>query len=146
MPARTPETDLPDQVRHRVLGLAGYSRGRLNRRLVVLERDRDTYVEAVSYCLPLIALIKHGSFEQENEWRLVVPRYDLDYTGMKVRTAGGQLVPYVECSFERTAIAEIVIGPGGDLHSERAVRALLFANGYDPDTIQVSYSAAPFRG
>jgi hypothetical protein len=108
--------------------------------------ERDGYVEAVSFCLPQIALIKHESFAQENEWRLVVPRYDLDYAGIAVRAMGGRLVPYVECPFEDTAIVEIVIGPGGDLHSERAVLALLAANGYDPDKVQVSHSAAPFRG
>lgn len=85
-------------------------------------------------------------FAQENEWRLVVPRYDLTYSGISVRAMGVRLVPYVECPFEDSAIAEIVIGPGGDLHSERAVLALLAANGYDPDEIQISHSSAPFRG
>ena len=108
--------------------------------------ERVGYVEAVSFCLPQVALVKHEAFAQENEWRLVVPRYDLDYSNIKVRAIGGRLIPYVECPFEDDAISEIVIGPGGDLHSERAVLALLAANEFNPDKVQIAYSAAPFRG
>jgi hypothetical protein len=108
--------------------------------------SRKGYVEAVCFCLPQIALIKHNSFAHENEWRLVVPRYDLDYANIAVRSVGGRHIPYVNCHFADDAIAEIVIGPGGDLHSERAVRTLLAAKGYNSDTIQISQSSAPFRG
>lgn len=108
--------------------------------------QRLGYVEAVSYCLPKIALVKHESFAEEHEWRLVKPRYDLEFEGISVRFAGNRAIPYVMCPFEKSAVAEIVIGPGGDLHSERAVRALLAENDYDHAKITISHSTAPFRG
>lgn len=106
----------------------------------------SAYVEAVSFCLPQIALVKHQSFAQEKEWRLVVPRYSGDYSNVKVLARGQDLVPYVECAFPTAAVAEIVIGPGGDFHAVRAVRALLQEHGYDTNTVCISQSTAPFRG
>ncbi|TGD90565.1 DUF2971 domain-containing protein [Mycolicibacterium sp. CH28] len=107
--------------------------------------EHDGYVEAVTYCLPRIAFVKHPAFEQEKEFRLAIPRYDVDLREVKVRLTSS-LVPYIECNFNKQCVAEIVIGPGGNLHSVRAVRALLKQYGYDPEEIQITHSNAPFRG
>lgn len=106
----------------------------------------DAYVEAVSFCLPQIALVKHAAFALEKEWRLVVPRYSGDYSNVKVLARGQDLVPYVDCKFPAPAVAEIVIGPGGDFHSVRAVRALLQQHGYDTSEVCITQSSAPFKG
>jgi hypothetical protein len=105
----------------------------------------DGFRDAIDFCMPRLALVKHDAFEQEREWRLVVSRYNTALDGIKVRATPG-LVPYVECSFDQSCVAEIVIGPGGDFHSERAVRALLKANDYRPNALRITQSRAPFRG
>jgi hypothetical protein len=104
------------------------------------------YFDAVRYLMPELALVKHDAFEAEREWRLVVsPNPERPpVVGVRVRSAG--LTPYVECAFARSCVAEIVIGPGGSFHSERAVRMLLRANGYNPDEVQITQSRAPYRG
>lgn len=106
----------------------------------------EGYIEAVSFCLPQIALVKHEAFKQEKEWRLVVPHYNLKYDEVKVRPGTQGVVPYVELGFPREAVAEIVIGPGGDFHSVRAARALLAQHNYDTTKVHIAHSAAPFRG
>jgi hypothetical protein len=104
------------------------------------------YFETVNRLLPQLALIKHGAFWQEREWRLVVsPQRGRRRPEVKVRATSG-FVPYVECAVERSCVAEIVIGPGGDFHSERAVRMLLRAHGYNPDNVRITQSLAPYRG
>jgi hypothetical protein len=103
------------------------------------------YFETVNHLLPQLALIKHDAFWQEREWRLVVsPQQGRDRPQVKVRVAS-QLVPYVECGFEPSCVAEIVIGPGGDFHTERAVRMLLRAKGYNPEEVKITQSRAPYR-
>jgi hypothetical protein len=104
------------------------------------------YYGALMYCMPRLAAVKHGAFEQEVEWRLILPYDGLSgHRPVEVRTSP-RLIPYVEMPFDPSSIAEIVIGPGGDFHSERAVRAALRANEYDPDKVQITHSEAPFRG
>jgi hypothetical protein len=103
------------------------------------------FFDAVNYCMPRLALVKHDAFAQEKEWRLVHSRYNQALEDVKVRTAP-ILIPYVECPFDDSALMEIVIGPGGTVHSERAVRALLTAHGFHPNSIAITQSRAPFRG
>ena len=95
--------------------------------------------------MPRLAAVKHDAFQQEIEWRLIVSNYGGSAPPVKVRTSP-RLISYIELRFEPSCIAEIVIGPGGDSHSERAVRAALRANNYDPSGVQISQSKAPFRG
>lgn len=103
------------------------------------------FFDAVNFCMPRLAFVKHAAFAQEREWRLVHSRYNQPLEDVQVRTSP-TLIPYVQCPFDDLAVREIVIGPGGDLHSERAVRALLQARGYRPNEIAITQSRAPFRG
>ena len=85
----------------------------------------------MNFCMPRLATAKHDAFKQEEEWRLILSKYGVGTPAqVKVRTSP-QLTPYVELGFDQSCIAEIVIGPGGDSHSERAVRAALRANNYN---------------
>jgi hypothetical protein len=104
------------------------------------------YFETVNFLMPELALVKHDAFQAEHEWRLVISPRPEKPPVVRVRTTSSGLTPYVECPFEASAVGEIVIGPGGSFHSERAVRMLLRANGYDPDQVQITQSRAPFRG
>jgi hypothetical protein len=105
------------------------------------------YFDALNFCLPRLAAVKHDAFDQEVEWRLTA----LNYGGggrsypVKVRTSP-RLIPYMELPFNPSCVVEIIIGPGGDFHSMRAVRALLKADSYNPDEVQITHSRAPFRG
>ena len=104
------------------------------------------YYDAVNFCMPRLATVKHDAFKQEEEWRLIVSNYGVGTpTKVKVRTSP-RLTPYIELGFEESCIAEIVVGPGGDSDSERAVRAALRSHNFDPDAVQVAHSTAPFRG
>jgi hypothetical protein len=103
------------------------------------------YFDALNFCMPRLAAVKHGAFQQEIEWRLIVSTYGGSAPPVKVRTSP-RLTPYLELRFQQPCLAEIVIGPGGDAHSERAVRAALRTYNYDPSQVRISQSAAPFRG
>lgn len=95
--------------------------------------------------MPQLAFVKHKAFWGEREWRLVVsPRSDVEQT-VQTRVTPKGIVPYVEVAFDQSCVVEIVIGPGGDFHSERAVRMLLRSNDYDPDRVIITQSLAPYR-
>jgi hypothetical protein len=104
------------------------------------------YFETVNYLMPELALVKHDAFQAEHEWRLVISPRPEKPPAARVRMTASGLTPYVECAFERSCVVEIVIGPGGSFHSERAVRMLLRTNGYNPDEVQITQSLAPYRG
>jgi Protein of unknown function (DUF2971) len=103
------------------------------------------YSDALNFCMPLLSSVKHHAFQQELEWRIIVTDYSSRSPLVKVRTSP-RLIPYVELRFDESCIAEIVIGPGGDFHSVRAVRAALQTNGYDSNQVRITHSEAPFRG
>jgi len=105
-------------------------------------------IAAASYSLPRLAQVKHASFEEEKEWRAVVPRYASGPTSpLYFREGEGtRLVPYIKLRFEPSDVAYVYVGPGGDFHDKRALRAFLRANGYDLDRVWIEHSSAPFRG
>jgi Protein of unknown function (DUF2971) len=103
------------------------------------------YFDALNFCMPRLASVKHAAFQQEAEWRLIVSKDSDQGLPARVRTMP-RLIPYVELPFEDSWVAEIVIGPGGDSHSVRAVRAALRAHNYDTNKVQITHSEAPFRG
>lgn len=95
--------------------------------------------------MPQLAFAKHDAFESEREWRLVLsPRTDVHQT-VETRVTPKRIVPYVKVVFDKACIVEIVIAPGGDFHSERAVRMLLQSKGYNPDQVTITQSMAPYR-
>jgi hypothetical protein len=51
-----------------------------------------------------------------------------------------------QATFDPSAVAFVYIGPGGDFHDKRALRAFLVTNGYDLDRAWIEQSSAPFRG
>lgn len=117
----------------------------LNTRPLTGHPGTHGYFDALNFCMPRIASVKHDAFEQESEWRLIVSNYSGSAPPVKVRTSP-RLIPYIELKFDQPCVAEIVMGPGSDPYSERAVRAALRASSFDPNAVQITHSTAPFRG
>jgi hypothetical protein len=72
--------------------------------------------------LSIAPLVKHPSFEEENEWRLVTPL--LDERGMEFREGLFTPVPYIAVPLRadgESAIREVVVGPSR--HRELAIMA-----------------------
>jgi hypothetical protein len=72
--------------------------------------------------LRLSALLKHSSFSEENEWRLVLPvptRATPAFGVRKYRPAAATLVPYLEFPLlneneDRAKIVDLLLGPDSE--------------------------------
>ncbi|BDV29374.1 hypothetical protein Microterr_00340 [Microbacterium terricola] len=89
-----------------------------------------------------LAAVKHGAFEEEQEWRLVLQSQHMraEYRTDRRST----LVPYYSLSFPREAVREIWIGP--DMHegAEASLKRFL-ADHFHNQNIDVRLSDAPYR-
>lgn len=92
---------------------------------------------------------KHASFQEEQEWRILVgqtPRTG-KVEGVRFRMGESTLVPYVEIdirSRQPAFLSEIVIGPSPNMSlSVQAVRALL--NQHNLNDVPVDVSGVPYR-
>ncbi len=90
--------------------------------------------------------LKHGSFEEEAEWRLVYPSPNIDQVPLDVRISTSRLIPHATVDFRDSGlpqpIAEIIVGPCPDpLLSERAVAILLKGVGLDDVTHRKSWAS-----
>lgn len=94
--------------------------------------------------LPSLATIKHGSFREEQEWRLIISA-SFGEASVAFRSAHLGLIPYVELPLPERAIASVVVGPGEQRELRRhGVERLLDENGLED--VEVRDTAAPFRG
>lgn len=79
-------------------------------------RGRELYDEFATRFTEVAASIKHDSFEEECEWRLVFgPGVDPGRTGARAR--GSLLVPFYRCSIRRDGmypLAKVVVGPSAN--------------------------------
>jgi hypothetical protein len=123
-----------------------------------LEKGRDQVLglslNAMSTMLfHLIGLLKHSSFEEEQEWRFVFPIFK-DMTKppkLKFRSRASTLVPYIEYPLSGTVegtesfrLKEIILGPGSqDEIAFSAVRAFLDSLGIKD--VLISQSRIPYR-
>jgi hypothetical protein len=116
--------------------------------------DYTATVVATRIRAELAAQIKHGSFRDEDEWRLV--SIDLSCKGKSIlhsetecrpiefRTEGNRITPYDTLDFaadRATLVKEVIIGQASPL-SEDSVRLLARENGLN---IVVSRSEVPVR-
>jgi hypothetical protein len=67
-------------------------------------------VRLMEHVLPTVPTIKHPTFAEEQEWRLLSTGGGV--TGLRFRTGSVGLVPYVEVGFPDNAVAQVVVGPG----------------------------------
>ncbi|MEX2374394.1 MAG: DUF2971 domain-containing protein [Dehalococcoidia bacterium] len=109
------------------------------------EKYSAVLFEQIIFVAPLI---KHTSFAEEKEWRLIWMPGRLDILSLKYRQGPGLLVPFVEVSLSGedglVPLEEIIVGPMP--HQEAALRALSGAlqnQGYSPK--RYSLSQVPYR-
>lgn len=58
--------------------------------------------------VPAIAFVKHPAFQEEREWRMILPQWGLP-ANVKFRTSRIGLVPYCEVPFEHDAVARVIV-------------------------------------
>lgn len=94
------------------------------------------------YNLIVSSLIKHHSYEYENEYRVCC----IKNTPMKFRSSNGFIVPYIEYKLPIDFLKKIIIGP--TLDYERIVyplSKLLRSKGIDMSKIEIEKSKIPYR-
>ena len=99
-------------------------------------------------CLRIAALLKNSSFQEENEWRLVLPL--LNRPGPlsnppHFRVGKTTLIPYVAHPFSTDTpwpIVDAILGPGSDDNSIFAARSFLKFHGYN---LEPRFSTVPYR-
>jgi hypothetical protein len=101
--------------------------------------------EVAWYVLPVLCRIKHPTFREEREWRLVyVIWYDQQEQIARFRPSSIGIVPYIEVPLTPSAIRQIVLGPGNHLDTRRdGVKAMLRTLGRNE--IEVEASDSPLR-
>jgi hypothetical protein len=99
--------------------------------------------------LNVSALLKHSAFQEEKEWRFVLPVFPgMDSPPeIELRTKSRTFVPYIQYSLLRNGVfplKEVILGPGseGDL-AISAVRTFLKSQGLEH--VRISQSHIPYR-
>lgn len=93
---------------------------------------------------PVLATIKHPSFADEREWRIVIGE-NTTYGPEHFRLGKLGVTPYVELVFDQEAVREVVVGPcTHPTVRVSGVRRLLRHYGYE--SAQVCATDSPFRG
>jgi hypothetical protein len=95
--------------------------------------------------LPEMAGIKHSSWKEEQEWRLIVSAYRPQHLAPSFRVTSVGIVPFLKLVIPEAAIHEIVIGPSSHPEARReGVQALV--NAHAPDEgIAVRLSLSSLR-
>jgi hypothetical protein len=82
--------------------------------------------------LPEVARIKHSSWTEEQEWRLIVSAYRPQHLAPSFRVTTVGIVPFLKLVLPDAAVREVVIGPSSHPEARReGVQALV--NAYAPD-------------
>jgi hypothetical protein len=99
-------------------------------------------------CMRIAALLKNSAFEEENEWRLVLPTLLKPQTPMKnppqFRVAKTTLVPYIAHPFSAVPLplVDVILGPGSDENALFAAQRFLKSQGLE---IEPRLSKVPYR-
>jgi hypothetical protein len=101
-------------------------------------------IRLMTRVLPTIAAIKHPTFAQEREWRLLSTGWDVPEMAFGFRTGSVGLVPFIEVSFPGNAVAQVIVGPGRYPEvRKRGVRQLLERHGLSD--VEVVGTSSPLR-
>jgi len=68
-------------------------------------------IRLMTRVLPTVATIKHPTFAEEQEWRLLSTSWGAS-EALSFRPGSVGLVPYVEVSLPDNAVAHVIVGPG----------------------------------
>ena len=100
-------------------------------------------------CLRVAALLKNAAFEEEKEWRLVLPTLLEDQKKMKnppqFRAGKTTLIPYIDHLFSDKRpfpLVDVILGPGSDENAVLAAGRFLKSNGLN---ITPRISTVPYR-
>jgi hypothetical protein len=98
--------------------------------------------------LRISSLLKHSSFKEENEWRLVLPTL-IDDTKTannppQFRVGRTSLVPYIAYAFKSVPLplVDVILGPGSDENSLFAAQRFLTSQGIG---LKPRLSSVPYR-
>lgn len=94
--------------------------------------------------LQTITMIKHPTFSEEEEWRLMLPKLGDTSDDIFFRVGPVGIVPYVKIPFARDAVAEVIVGPGQH-PAERAKGVRQFLDSYSMIDVPVQSSTSPLR-
>lgn len=94
-------------------------------------------------------ILKHRSFQEEAEWRLVSPFLGIGDTRVSHRAGAGRVIPYTIFKLEDTSIAlaelECVVGPTEDYRATSyGMQSLLYTE-FPGATVWMGRSEAPYR-
>jgi hypothetical protein len=104
----------------------------------------------LSYAHLLASKLKHESFKEENEWRVIV--HDAKYSVVRFRQGHDNIIPYVELRKNivagpdpRLSLQKVVCGPTlrNDYELRKAAEWMLRRYGYD--NVAVESSGIPYR-
>jgi len=115
---------------------------------LTLEQKTESSVmfrEIVRQIFKLAPRVKHPSFSEENEWRLVIQDTRPEKKNAQYRISRSLLIPYVEVGpIDQDCFAQIVVGPCPhiDLSQQSVERFILATLGRK---IKVIKSAIPYR-
>jgi hypothetical protein len=102
--------------------------------------------------IKVAATLKHESFQEEQEVRMIIEKIDCDYPFL-FRARAGILVPYIEVPISLKSVRSINIGPMRDqelayrsmcMFIDEVMRLDNYVN-VSPDGIAVTKSTTPFR-
>jgi hypothetical protein len=111
----------------------------------------DAFERIESDLLRIAAILKHPSFQEEEEWRIVSPSL-MDYMASPVlfREGTSMLVPYVEFKLlqekeKPVALEHIFLGPTPNINiSMNSLTMFLAKNGVNPEK-GITYCEIPYR-
>jgi hypothetical protein len=112
------------------------------------EQSLETEEDATAFlrnCYAIMAAVKHHSFEEEREWRIVtVP--SLANITLKFRSGRHGIVPFIELpTTSQLPLHRICIGPNSDSEAAKsALKYLLQVEGLDKK-VEIGVSDIPFR-
>jgi hypothetical protein len=118
-------------------GVQGLKKGRL----------RDAVTKCVVGLLFMTPRLKHPSFEEEQEWRLI-SSLGQDDVEVRFRVGKSMIIPYKEFELVgkdgKTPITEVVVGPAPHMKlSVASVESLVLKSGLED--VEVSISEVPYR-
>jgi hypothetical protein len=100
-------------------------------------------IRLMELVLPMVAAIKHPTFAEEQEWRLLSTSWGVP-EALCFRPGSVGLVPYIEADLPDSAVAQVIIGPGGYPDARvSGVRQLLERQGMHD--VEVIGSTSPLR-
>jgi hypothetical protein len=91
-----------------------------------------------------VAAIKHPTFAEEREWRLLSTGWDAPEMSLRFQPGSVGLVPFIEVSFPGNTVAQVIVGPGRYPEVRKSgVRQLLEQHGMSD--VEVVGTSSPLR-